>query len=204
MSNKRYIVGAKPTTKMRVIIGSIFSVVLGISLGIILENLIDFNFIAGSIMGSCAFIFLCVPSVSTINEHWDLTDEYFEYRYFHNHIEQAKYALDILMDKEDRVVARIKLSEIENIKLYWSIAFSVYSIMYFPLRMEITLKDSSILDTEAFLNKKEDFYEAFDYLKSKGIKIEDKYNLLNAIRDPELNINDYIMTIRDRKKHDKV
>lgn len=204
MNNKRYVVGAKPTTKLRIIVGIIFSVSIGACIGLMLKNLLHFNLIIGSIIGIGLVTFLWVPLIATINEHWDLTDEYFEYRYFHNHMEQAKYALDVLRNKEDKAVVKIKLEQIQSIKLYWVVAFGICSVMYFPLRMKIVLKDGSVLDTDALLNKKEDFYEAFDYLKSKGVDIKDKYNLIDALRDPKININDYIMTIRDRKKHDKV
>ncbi|WP_297633141.1 hypothetical protein [uncultured Clostridium sp.] len=204
MNKIRYIVGAKPTTKKRIIIAIIISVVGGSLIGLMLKNLIDLNLVMGNIIGICGLMLWWVPIISTMNEHWDLTDKYFEYRYFNNHMEGVKYVIDVLLDREERAVVKIRLSQIQSIKLYWVIAFGVYSVMYFPIRMKIVLKDGSVLDTDALLNKKEDFYEAFDYLKSKGVKIDDKYNLIDALRNPKLNINDYIMGIRDGKKYDKV
>ncbi|ENY99881.1 hypothetical protein HMPREF1092_03018 [Clostridium thermobutyricum] len=201
MKNKNILfrIGSKPTSKTRIILTIIISILIGIFMGFALENLIGLNFIIGAGI-SGVVIFLCyVPLVATINKHWELTEEFLEYHVIDKYLDSLRYVINNLFNREDNYIAKIRLDQIESIKIYWTMHIGILGYIFYPLKLSIKLKDDSIMIMDALLHESEEFYNAFQYMKTKGIKINDKYNLLEAIGNPKVNITDYINEIRKDK-----
>lgn len=201
MKNKNILfrVGSKPTSKLKILVTFIISILIGTFMGYAFNHLIGLNIIIGVIIFIIANALWNVPSIATMNQYWELTDEYLQYNVIDNYLDKIKYVFDIILNREEEFLFKVRLNEIKSINIYWTVNIGVMGYIYYPLRLSIKLKDDSIMVMDALLNESEEFYNSFQYLKTKSIKINDKYDLLDAIGNPKVNITDYINEIRKVK-----
>ncbi|MGL4570556.1 MAG: hypothetical protein ACRCVJ_05795 [Clostridium sp.] len=149
-----------------------------------------------------AIVLLYVPTVAICRKHWDITEDYLEYYSITNYFEQVKYALSIFTGKDDVFYFKIKLNEIEKIKIYWTTELSIYSTIAHPIFFYILLKDGSSINFESLVTtSNEEYLLAIKYLENNyNILIDDEYNLLCVLKDSTRNLVDYINEIEDELK----
>lgn len=142
-----------------------------------------------------------IPIVATMLKHWDISEDYLEFYDINDYFQQWRYLISILKGREDVCAFKIKLTEIKSIKVYWNSKHAPYSTISYMIYFGITLKDGSIVTFHALVNSdKKMFLDAVCYLKERYfIQIDDKYNVLGVIADPNQNLHEYIVEV-ERKK----
>lgn len=202
-SNRKFVIGKK-TTKLNLIITILVCLVISLVLSNFLVIITNSNNMKEVIF---AFVFisivlLYVPTVAVCRKHWDITEDYLEYYSITNYFEQVKYALSIFTGKDDVFSFKIKLNEIEKIKIYWTTELSIYSTIAHPIFFNILLKDGSSINFESLVTtSNEEYLLAIKYLENNyNILIEDEYKLLYVLNDPSKNLVDYINGIEDELK----
>lgn len=194
MKKNLFIIGHQFTksTFMMYLTASLF---FGTIAGSFISQFIDINFILlGSILSIlCALIY--IPLMTQLEPHWLINDETLLYFYPCDYIEKLKYAFTVFNNNFDDFAVKISLSQIQSIHITWTLSFGWAQSRFYPLKISIKTLDGTIMTMKLDNYKKEEFIKAFDYLKLHNIEICDKYNLISAINNPDVNLHDYISDI---------
>lgn len=203
-SEKIFVIGKKPT-KLYIFASSMvplfFSLLLGgFAFDYLKLGVYGFVFIAVSYL---LLLLLYIPIIVRFGQHWDIREGYLEYYGITDYFQQLKYVLSIFNGNNDMFAFKIKLTEINSIRLYWTSTWTIASTPDHFIYFGITLKDGSIINYRSLIGTfTKEYIEAVNYLKEKcNIQIEDKYNLLGALADPCIDLAKYIDKIE--KQEDK-
>lgn len=121
------------------------------------------------------------------NNHWRLQD---------NRIE-IYVCQDGGLFKMPKQTKSILLKDIECIEIYWKNVLMGHIWKYaHPLYMKIKLKNDEIYSIELNTDHSNNILiQALDILQDANIEIIDTYNILNAVKDPNINTWEYIEKI---------
>lgn len=204
-SKKIFVIGRKPT-KFKLALTTIICIIFSVIFGGFLNNIFDIKGAESFISIIIIFVLfelLYIPTAAVCTKHWDISDEYLEYYFITNYFEQLKYSLSVLSGNEERFACKIKLDQIEKIRIFWTTELCVYSSVAHSIYFGVTLKDGSIIKFRASVvtSSTDEYVDALQYLKDKfDIVIEDEYGLLNVLRDKNINVVDYIDNIEKQSK----
>jgi hypothetical protein len=203
-SEKIFIIGKKPT-KLYIFASAmvpLFFTLLfgGFALNYFKLGFCSFGFIA---IAYLLLLLLYIPIILNFRQYWDIREGYLEYYGITDYFQQLKYVLSIFNGNDDMFAFKIKLTEINSIRLYWTSTWTIASTPDHFIYFGITLKDGSIINYRSLISSfTKEYIEAVNYLKEKcNIQIEDTYNLLDALADPCIDLAKYIDKIE--KQEDK-
>ena len=118
-------------------------------------------------------------------------------------VSQIKNVMCLLSRKEMIPCIDISLDSIESISLLYS---DVTSSLYFKghgLIYCITLKDRTLIkikpDSFHFMNQ--DIVAGIELIKKQGVKVIDRYQLLDGLKNEAMNFSDYVERVV--KKHER-
>jgi len=203
-SEKIFVIGKKPT-KLYIFASAMvplfFSLLLsGFAFDYLKLGIYGFGFIAVSYL---LLLLLYIPIIFNFRQYWNIREGYLEHYGITDYFQQLKYVLSIFDGNDDIFAFKIKLTEINSIRLYWTSTWTIASTPDHFIYFGITLKDGSIINYRSLISTfTKEYIEAVSYLKEKcNILIEDKYNLLGALADPCIDLAKYIDKIE--KQEDK-
>ena len=203
-SEKIFVIGKKPTNLYifaSAMVPLFFSLFLsGFAFDYLKLGVYGFGFIAVSYL---LLLLLYIPIIFNFRQYWNIREGYLEYYGLTDYFQQLKYVLSIFKGNNDMFAFKIKLTEINSIRLYWTSTWTIASTPDHFIYLGITLKDGSIINYRSLISTfTKEYIEAVSYLKEKcNILIEDKYNLLGALADPCIDLAKYIDKIE--KQEDK-
>lgn len=201
-SKKIFVVGKKPT-----ILYIIVSAMVPLFFSLILSGAIIDYFKLDNFAIVCVAItflllaFLYVPTMVRSRQYWCINGQYLESYAIDDYIHQLKYLLSIFNGKNDMFAFKIKLAEIESIRIYWTTMWVISATPVHLVYFGIKLKDGSIVTFRSLVttNNKE-YINAVKYLKEEcNIQIVDKYNLLGAMEDGSIGLAEYIDKIEKQQ-----
>lgn len=205
--NKIYSIETK-ASKIATILVLFLIILFSIAMSSVIANAVNTNhvFLIAFII-FVAQILLLIPNSMYKTNSWCITDESIEYTTIKTNIEKIESIRNLLGKYSTTSIYKIQLSQIESIKIFY-ISYPTLvlcSTLEHPIYFGITLKDGSYVAFKSLLTDDADYYvEAVNYLRDKyGIKIYDKDNLLEVLKDSSQNIVAYIDKIEKEKSFKK-
>ncbi|ADL50834.1 hypothetical protein [Clostridium cellulovorans] len=202
-SKKLFVVGDKSSKTGIIFISLITFFFVAVQIGNSANTLIGFNKNWG-IFAGILFVIIGVfeiPVVVATWKHWDISEEYLEYYDNNDYFQQWRYLISIFKGREDVCAFKIRLTEIKSIKIYWNRQYAHYSTINYTIYFGVALKDGSILTFRSLIGSdKKGFLDALNYLKERYfIEIDDAYNVLGVLADPNQNLHEYIQKIEKNR-----
>lgn len=196
-------VGSKPT-KLLIFVATVVSLILSLALSGLFIGFFDLGYQVNIIIIAITFVvtlLLYVPAMVSHRYHWNVSKQYLEYYGIDDYFQQLKYVLSVINGKENVFAFRIKLTEIKSIRLYWSTRLSMGGTPAHKIYFGITLNDGSIVTFDSLVTtSNQEYIDAIKYLKEEcNIQIEDKYNLLQALENPNIRLAAYIDKIEKQR-----
>lgn len=199
---KNYVVGKKPTRLKLIVtifISALLSLLCSNFLAIVLNksNVFFLIFIIIFII----IIFLYVPTIAVSCAYWSVDHEHLEYNAIHNYMDEVTYAIAVLVGKDNQYSIKLSVENIKKIDIYWTSQRYIWSTIAHPVMLGIELNDGSIITFEGLYENSKDFVDAIIYMKEiQHIHINDSYQLLDILQNPNVNLNEYIEGLKNGEK----
>lgn len=123
-----------------------------------------------------------------INEHW------LAYYSNINFLSQMKNSLCIVFNKERQPALKISLDQIQKIVLLYNTITSSFYYSGHSLVYRIELKDgtSITINPDSFHFSNDSIVEGIEYIREKGILVDDPYELMIGLQKKDMKFAEYI------------
>lgn len=199
---KNYVVGKKPT-RLKLIVTIFISALLSLLCSNFLTIVLNKSnvFFLIFIIIFIIIIFLYVPTIAVSCAYWSVDHEHLEYNASHNYIDEVTYAIAVLVGKDNQYSIKLSVENIKKIDIYWTSQRYIWSTIAHPVMLGIELNDGSIITFEGLYENSKDFVDAIIYMKEiQHIHINDSYQLLDILQNPNVNLNEYIEGLKNGEK----
>ncbi|MFV0396069.1 MAG: hypothetical protein ACK5LC_17070 [Coprobacillaceae bacterium] len=148
-----------------------------------------------------AILLFLAPSLYNSHSHWTIDDKRLTFFGSLDFIDRLKYFYN--KKSENLFNFSINLDAIPRIRISWNDSpHWPYGSISHHITLTVETMDGSTTTFKALEGTdKEGFCEALDYLQKRGVKIIDEAHILDALKQPDININEYIDKING-EKHD--
>lgn len=199
---KNYVVGKKPT-RLKLIVTIFISALLSLLCSNFLTIVLNKSnvFFLIFIIIFIIIIFLYVPTIAVSCAYWSVDHEHLEYNAIHNYMDEVTYAIAVLVGKDNQYLIKLSVENIKKIDIYWTSQRYIWSTIAHPVMLGIELNDGSIITFEGLYENSKDFVDAIIYMKEiQHIHIDDSYQLLDILQNPNVNLNEYIEGLKNGEK----
>lgn len=151
-------------------------------------------------------ILIVIPGIAYARLMWKVDDQYLKYTY-HNTVwdKMLSFYTHIFKTKKLEYQISIYLEQIEYIKVtYVALPKPPYGKLGYDVLFKVYTYDGSefIFESLVTINKNE-FLDAVEFIKSKGILFEDPYSILETL-NKDIRLSEYLEEVhKERIKNDK-
>lgn len=147
-------------------------------------------------------LLVAAPSIYSSGMWWSIDSDTLKYSSFRNFISRIKAFY--LPGYHTSYYLTLNVREICKIDLGWhDVPYPPFGKISHPITFTIEMKDGSIVELEVlYTRESKKFVKACNYIKSLGIEVNDRYDLLTAINDPRRMVAQYIDDIERGGHHD--
>lgn len=151
-------------------------------------------------------IVIVIPGIAYCKLMWKVDDIYLKYTYHHTFLDKiVSFYTHLLKTKQVEYQISIYLAQIDYIKVtYVALPKPPVGKLGYDVLFKVYTYDGSEFVFESYVSmNKNEFLDAVDYMKNKGIIFEDDYNILNIIKS-DVRLSKYLEEIHnDRIQNDK-
>lgn len=151
-------------------------------------------------------ILIVIPGIAYCKLMWKVDDIYLKYTYHHTFLDKiVSFYTHLLKTKQVEYQISIYLAQIDYIKVtYVALPKPPVGKLGYDVLFKVYTYDGSEFVFESYVSmNKNEFLDAVDYMKNKGIIFEDDYNILNIIKS-DVRLSKYLEEIHnDRIQNDK-